>query len=88
MLWERQSLGALQPSESVLDEEWLVLVWQNTSSWIKCVVDAIVIQVGEARGIDVGKAEETPWEVCGIVMGSEDTAKVRVEQLFGLLPVE
>lgn len=63
-------------------------MWQDASPRVEGVVDGVLVEVGEARRVDVGEAEQPPGEVRWVVVGAEDAAKVCVEHGLRLLPVE
>lgn len=56
---------------------------KNASPRIKGVVDGVVVEIGEATGVDVGEAEQSAGKIRGVIMGSEHAAEVAVEHGFG-----
>ena len=52
---------------------------EDTPARVELVVETVVVEVGELRGVDVGEAVQAAAEVGGVLVGSEHGAKRRVE---------
>ena len=60
-------------------------MWQRSSSRVEGVVARVFEQIFNRRHIEVGKPNQSPREICRVVVGPEDTAKSRAEYRFQLL---
>ena len=52
------------------------------------MVNGVVVEIGEAAGVDISKAEQPPREVSRIIVSSENASKVCVEEGLGFMPVK
>jgi len=43
------------------------------------MIYGVVIQIRQTTGVNIGKSEESPREICRIIVCSEHTAKMLVE---------
>ena len=58
------------------------LVWQCSASWVEGVVEGVVEQAGDRRHVHVRESVESAREVGWVVVGAEQTPKLRVEDVL------
>jgi len=58
------------------------LVWQSSASWVEGVVEGVIEQTGDRRHVHVSESVESAGEVGGVVVGAEQTPKLRVEDVL------
>lgn len=61
---------------------------QDTSARVESIRDGILEQVRHARSVNVSEAEQSPREVRRIVVRSKQAAKLSIERLLHLFPVD
>ena len=58
------------------------LVWQCGAAGVEGVVEGVVEQAGDGGHVHVSESVESAGEVGGVVVGAEQTPKLRVEDVL------
>lgn len=73
------STSRLRMFVGYLHEIWTVLMWHNATSWIERMRNGIFQQICYVARVYIGESEQATWKIGWIVICTEDTSILLVE---------